>query len=75
MVNGANGLGGLPVHKLVVMAYALDSEHVTIPHPPTVVRTVKERRSVNVAAIEKLVLVSRKVSYIQPVLLFTGQNL
>ena len=61
MVNGADGLGGLPVHKLVVMVYALDTERVTILHPPTVVRTVKERQSVNVAAIEKLVLlVSRK---------------
>ena len=31
---------GLPVQKLVVVAYALDNASVIIPHPPMVVQTV-----------------------------------
>ena len=31
---------GLPVHKLVVVAYALDIDHVMILHPPMVVQVV-----------------------------------
>ena len=60
MVSGVNGLFGLLVHKLVVVGYALDNEHVTILHPPMVVRTVKERKSINANVTENLVLVRKK---------------
>ena len=37
MDNGDVSAVGLHVHKLVVVAYALDNESVTILHPPMVV--------------------------------------
>ena len=60
MVSGVNGLSGLLVHKLVVVGYALDNEDVTILHPPMVVRTVKERKSINANVTENHVLVRKK---------------
>ena len=60
MASGVNGLFGLHVHKLVVVAYALDNERVTILHPPMVVRTVKERKWYNANVTENLVLVRNK---------------
>ena len=60
MVSGVNGLFGLPVHKLVVVEYALDIESVIILHPPMVVRTVKERKLIEANVTEKLVLVRKQ---------------
>ena len=60
MVSGVNELFGLPVHKLVVVEYALDIESVVILHPPMVVRTVKERKLIDINVTEKLVLVRKQ---------------
>ena len=57
MASGVNGLFGLHVHKLVVVAYALDNESVIILHPPMVVRTVKERKLINAAVMKMHALV------------------
>ena len=57
MDNGDLLAVGLHVHKLVVVEYALDNEHVTILHPPMVERTVKERKLISVNVIERPVQV------------------
>ena len=62
MVSGVDGPFGLLVHKLVVVEYAPDNKHVTILHPPMVVRTVKERKLINVNVTEKLVPVRNSKS-------------
>ena len=51
---------GLHVHKLVVVEYVLDNEHVTNLHPPMEVSTVKEGQFVDTAVIRMLVLVRKQ---------------
>ena len=60
MDNGDLLAVGLHVHKLVVVASALENESVMILHPPMVERTVKERQFVSAAVMRMLVLVRRQ---------------
>ena len=57
MGHGASGPVGLHVHKLVVVGYAVDNEHVTILHPPMMVWTVEEIQPINRAATPMFALV------------------
>ena len=57
MDNGEILAVGLPVHKHVVVARALDNDRAIAPHPPMVVQIVQEVQSDGVTVILMCALV------------------